>query len=144
MLSSHKRRLTVVGIFAAVIMFGFLSTPFVQAQEGDTTAAASGITIRLPRGTVVITTDGVIGPGSGTGVIFATGTAHCQGGSYVGMGTGNKEGKCKQTQVDANSNTLEYTCDDGKGNSATVNCGLNGGRGVCESTGSGTCGDFKK
>lgn len=76
-------------------------------------------------------------------VMFASGTAHCSGGTYDGISTGNTEGSCRQTEAGPNNETRGYKCHDGKGNSATVNCQANGGLGVCESTGSGSCGKFE-
>ena len=139
--TTNLRRLVIHPILVCAAIVGLAMTSFALAQ--DTGLGSAGVTIRLAKGTVIIT-DGFVDTGSGTGVVFASGTAHCQGGTYNKVGTGNDKGKCGETQVDANGNTSEYGCDDGAGNTVTITCGRNGGKGVCESTGSGTCGEFKK
>ncbi len=82
-------------------------------------------------------------PSEEPGVAFAKGTAHCQSGSYNGITTGNSKGACKQVESDAEGNTIQYECNDGAGNAAAVNCKANDGRGLCQTTGSGSCGEFK-
>jgi hypothetical protein len=83
------------------------------------------------------------GGGGEPDVAYATGTAHCSGGTYDGIKTGNSAGSRRQTEGGSDGSTRGYTCDDGRGNSATVNCQANGGAGLCESAGSGSCGKFQ-
>lgn len=76
-------------------------------------------------------------------VLYATGTAHCSAGTYDGVTTGNQHGTCKDTETGPEGETRGYQCDDGKGNSATINCQANGGLGTCTSTGAASCGKFQ-
>ena len=117
--------------FLTALVLSNIIAPMAFAQDGR------GITIHISGGTIATSDDGSV-----PGVVFASGTAHCSGGTYNNVGTGNNKGGCKPTGSDENNNSTGYACDDGEGNSVVIDCAFNGGKGICTSTGSGTCGKF--
>jgi hypothetical protein len=92
------------------------NTPFEVAQ----------IEVRVPDGGVVVVSPG---QGGGTGVSQATVDLVCGGNTYT-VSTGNKSGECK-----TGGNGNNGICDDGRGNSAEVNCSS----GCASAKGSGSC-----
>ncbi len=70
---------------------------------------------------------------------YAETDVHCPNGDNFTITTGNENGTCTISTT-PEGDVRGGTCDDGNGNSASVNCSLNGGDGACSgSSGSGDC-----